>query len=336
MPRTGWISGAASARPCASGRGAASGSADRAPGRAGSRRGIDPDHATLLAVGHPHNAALQIWAELGVGRRLPGRPRARADAAVHAGDGRPDRAVGHRAHGGGGGRSLVGHGAWQGWWAAAIGAAIVWFRIGRCDPARGCAWRLRCRPVRDRRRLRRRPGGADRGRLRRAGHARRGVPRRRHLRDPRLRARRSSWSMRAASRTSSRTRPASAGRVGEPRFDWATLIRNKDAEIARLEGIYRANLPRPAVEIVDGRAVIEDAHTVRLSKAGRRVAGPATSWSRSGAHPTLEPRDPGRRARHHLERGVRARDAAGAHPRRRRRLHRGRVRRRLRRARQRA
>ena len=24
--------------------------------------------------------------------------------------------------------SLVGHGAWQGWWAAAVGAAIVWFR----------------------------------------------------------------------------------------------------------------------------------------------------------------------------------------------------------------
>jgi hypothetical protein len=24
--------------------------------------------------------------------------------------------------------SLVGHGAWQGWWPAAIGAAVVWLR----------------------------------------------------------------------------------------------------------------------------------------------------------------------------------------------------------------
>jgi hypothetical protein len=27
--------------------------------------------------------------------------------------------------------SLVGHGAWQGWWPAAIGAAVVWFRFAR-------------------------------------------------------------------------------------------------------------------------------------------------------------------------------------------------------------
>jgi hypothetical protein len=24
--------------------------------------------------------------------------------------------------------SIVGHGAWQGWWVAAIGAAVVWLR----------------------------------------------------------------------------------------------------------------------------------------------------------------------------------------------------------------
>ena len=65
--------------------------------------------------------------------------------------------------------------------------------------------------------------------------------------------------MPAASPTSSRTRRASAGPCGEPRFDWATLIRNKDKEIARLEGVYRANLEKAGVEIVDSRAVIEDA-----------------------------------------------------------------------------
>src|SRR5215208_3178723 len=30
--------------------------------------------------------------------------------------------------------------------------------------------------------------------------------------------------------------------VAQARFDWATLIRNKDAEIARLESVYRSNL----------------------------------------------------------------------------------------------
>ena len=33
---------------------------------------------------------------------------------------------------------------------------------------------------------------------------------------------------------------------GDARFDWSTLIANKDKEIARLEGIYTANVERPA------------------------------------------------------------------------------------------
>jgi glutathione reductase (NADPH) len=80
--------------------------------------------------------------------------------------------------------------------------------------------------------------------------------------------------------------------VPEPRFDWATLIRNKDAEIARLESIYRANLEKAGVEIVDTRAVVEDAHTVRLTSSGARVTVRNILVS-VGAHPTLEPRIPG-------------------------------------------
>jgi glutathione reductase (NADPH) len=80
--------------------------------------------------------------------------------------------------------------------------------------------------------------------------------------------------------------------VPEARFDWATLIRNKDTEIARLEGIYRANLEKAGVEIVDARAVIEDAHTVRLVKSGTRVSA-GTILVAVGAHPTLEPVIPG-------------------------------------------
>src|SRR3989440_6019672 len=59
--------------------------------------------------------------------------------------------------------------------------------------------------------------------------------------------------------------------VGEPTFDWRTLIANKDREIARLEAAYTANLERAKVEIVKSRAVLEDAHTVRLLASGERI-----------------------------------------------------------------
>jgi glutathione reductase (NADPH) len=55
-------------------------------------------------------------------------------------------------------------------------------------------------------------------------------------------------------------------------FDWATLIANKDKEIARLEGVYRTNLEKAGVEIVATRAVIEDGHTVRLIGPDARVS----------------------------------------------------------------
>jgi glutathione reductase (NADPH) len=80
--------------------------------------------------------------------------------------------------------------------------------------------------------------------------------------------------------------------VGEPSFDWATLIRNKDREIDRLEGIYRTNLDKAGVEIVNSRAVIEDAHTVRVLETGAVVRARYILVA-VGAHPTLEPVIPG-------------------------------------------
>lgn len=59
--------------------------------------------------------------------------------------------------------------------------------------------------------------------------------------------------------------------IGEPKFDWATLIANKDREIDRLEAAYVANMERSKVEIVRSRAVIEDAHRVRLVASGKVV-----------------------------------------------------------------
>ncbi len=79
--------------------------------------------------------------------------------------------------------------------------------------------------------------------------------------------------------------------VSGAKFDWPTLIANKDKEIARLEAAYRANLARLAVEIAETRAVVEDAHTIRLLKTGARVRA-ETILLANGAHPVL-PQIPG-------------------------------------------
>ena len=76
--------------------------------------------------------------------------------------------------------------------------------------------------------------------------------------------------------------------VPEPRFDWATLIANKDLEIARLESVYRSNLEKAGVEVIDSRAVIEDAHTVRIVATDERIRAGCILVA-VGAHPTLDP-----------------------------------------------
>jgi glutathione reductase (NADPH) len=53
--------------------------------------------------------------------------------------------------------------------------------------------------------------------------------------------------------------------VGEPRFDWARLLANKDREIARLNGVYERVLALAGVEIMRGRATVVDAHTVEIN-----------------------------------------------------------------------
>src|SRR6202453_3868740 len=44
--------------------------------------------------------------------------------------------------------------------------------------------------------------------------------------------------------------------VGASAFDWRTLIKNKDIEIARLNGIYRRLLEGAGVTIIEGRATV--------------------------------------------------------------------------------
>lgn len=88
---------------------------------------VSTEHRTLLGVGHPHDMPLQAWAETGVigaglltlaGLLLLARLR-RLPAAELA----PRLALFAAAFS----IATVGHGAWQGWWIAALGAAILWF-----------------------------------------------------------------------------------------------------------------------------------------------------------------------------------------------------------------
>ncbi len=55
------------------------------------------------------------------------------------------------------------------------------------------------------------------------------------------------------------------------RFDWKTLIANKDKEIDRLNGIYIRNLAGSGVEIIEDRAIIKDKHTIHLVNQNRDV-----------------------------------------------------------------
>ncbi|MEQ8369108.1 MAG: FAD-dependent oxidoreductase, partial [Alphaproteobacteria bacterium] len=70
--------------------------------------------------------------------------------------------------------------------------------------------------------------------------------------------------------------------VGEARFDWPTLIANKDKEIDRLNRIYIRMLKDAGCHVLDGRAVLADAHTVEVG--GRRHTA-ATILIATGGYP---------------------------------------------------
>ncbi len=52
--------------------------------------------------------------------------------------------------------------------------------------------------------------------------------------------------------------------VGKRSFDWGCLIANKNDEIARLNDVYDRLLKNAGVEVIEGRAVLADAHTVKV------------------------------------------------------------------------
>jgi hypothetical protein len=91
--------------------------------------GLSADAITLLSYGHPHNAPLQVWFELGfvgalilagllviVTRRMDRLPTALKPYAVAT------FSVLFSV-------ACISHGAWQAWWISVIGAVFVWWHI---------------------------------------------------------------------------------------------------------------------------------------------------------------------------------------------------------------
>ena len=72
--------------------------------------------------------------------------------------------------------------------------------------------------------------------------------------------------------------------VAPPTFDWPALIAAKNKELDRLEQIYVNMLRNSKVEIVEGRGVLVDQHTVEV--AGRHYTA-ETILIATGGHPTV-------------------------------------------------
>jgi len=70
--------------------------------------------------------------------------------------------------------------------------------------------------------------------------------------------------------------------IPQATFDWPTLIANKDKEIARLEAAYTTNVEKSGARIVKTRAVLEDAHTLRLT-TGEKVTAKYVLIATGGA-----------------------------------------------------
>jgi glutathione reductase (NADPH) len=80
--------------------------------------------------------------------------------------------------------------------------------------------------------------------------------------------------------------------VPKPSFDWSKLVGSKEKEITRLSAIYRANLERSGVSLIQDRAVVEGAHQIRLSADGRQISAKYILVA-TGGHPNLVPPVPG-------------------------------------------
>jgi glutathione reductase (NADPH) len=72
--------------------------------------------------------------------------------------------------------------------------------------------------------------------------------------------------------------------VPPPSFDWPSLIAAKNAELDRLEQIYRTMLKNSKVELIEGHGIVTDPHTVEID--GRTYTADKIMVA-TGGHPTV-------------------------------------------------
>ena len=82
---------------------------------------------------------------------------------------------------------------------------------------------------------------------------------------------------------------------GKPKFDWTEFRTNRDMEVARLSGIYEANLAKAGCDLIRGRATFVDPHTLEITAEGqptRRVTA-AKVLIAAGGRPKIAKDVPG-------------------------------------------
>ena len=80
--------------------------------------------------------------------------------------------------------------------------------------------------------------------------------------------------------------------VGSPRFSWSTLIKNKDAEIDRLNQVYIQALNNAGVDLFQDRAVLKDEHRIHLLNEGKDITA-QTILIATGGRPFTDETIPG-------------------------------------------
>lgn len=82
--------------------------------------------------------------------------------------------------------------------------------------------------------------------------------------------------------------------VGTPTFDWPKFRDSKDAEISRLSGIYVSNLMKAGADLLHGRAVFRDPHTLEVSlREGKKTVTASKILIATGGRPKLPDDVPG-------------------------------------------
>lgn len=85
---------------------------------------VPADRRLLLGAWHPHDGYLQVWAEMGaIGAVLAALALVLLSISLAS-------PAAFAVLASAGAIMLVGHGAWQGWWLATLGAAAIWTRLG--------------------------------------------------------------------------------------------------------------------------------------------------------------------------------------------------------------